>query len=224
MNLPAGPQGILFDMDGVLIDTGELHRLSWYDLAEAEGLEMTDELFYGTFGMQNYEIIPLFAGDVSEEEIQRLSDRKEEMYRERADTGLALLPGVERLVKELKSQGFLLAIGTSTPRINLEFVLDRIPVKQYFDAFVTGEEVERSKPAPDTFAKAGEKLGLPPERCIVVEDAVQGVQSGKAAGMRVVAVTTTRDREELADAMADLIVDSLEELKASDFLRLLEAS
>jgi len=217
----ADPHGVLFDMDGVLIDTGELHRESWYDLAEAEGFQMTDEIFYGTFGMQNHEIIPLLVGDVSREEIARMSDWKEARYRELAETRLVLLPGAEDLVKGLKEKGVRLAIGTSTPKVNLEFVLERIPVKELFDAFVTGEEVKRSKPAPDTFLKAAEKLHLPPDRCIVVEDAVQGVQSGKAAGMRVVAVTTTRTRKDLAEAQADRIVDSLDELRPDDFLGLL---
>jgi len=217
-------RGVLFDMDGVLIDTGELHRLSWYALAEAEDFEMTDEIFYGTFGMQNHEILPLLVPGILPEELQRMARWKEAKYRELAHDRLTLLPGAEKLLQGLKEASFSLAIGTSTPKVNLDFVLEKLPMRQYFDGFVTGEEVVNSKPAPDTFLKAAEKLGLPSHRCIVVEDALQGVQAGKAALMRVVAVTTTRSREDLQQASPDRIVDSLEELEAQDFLKLLETS
>lgn len=211
--------GVIFDMDGVLIDTKEFHRASWYEMAALEGLTMTDELFYGTFGMQNYQIMPMLAGPISTEEVTRLSDLKEEIYRRRIEGHLTVMPGVEVLLRDLQSSGFLLAIGTSTPRINLDFVLAQIPVRGFFDALVTGEDVKHSKPAPDTFLKASERLNLPPHKCVVVEDAVQGVQAGLTGGMRVIAVTTTRLRQDLHEA--DRIVDSLEEVNAQDFLDLL---
>jgi beta-phosphoglucomutase-like phosphatase (HAD superfamily) len=92
----------------------------------------------------------------------------------------------------------------------------------YFDVFVVGEDVENGKPAPDTFLKAAEKLSLPPECCVVVEDAVAGVQAAKSADMRVIALTTTRPREDLTHA--DLIIDSLADLKPDDFINLIEDS
>jgi len=130
-----------------------------------------------------------------------------------------LLAGAKNLIDDLKHKGFLLAIGTSTPQVNLTFILEQVPLLNCFDAFVTGEEVSKGKPQPDTFLRAAEKLSLAPNRCAVVEDAVQGVEAGKAAGMAVVAVTTTRSREDLKQA--DLIVDSLTQLKAEDFVKLL---
>jgi beta-phosphoglucomutase len=213
-------KGVIFDLDGVLVNTGEFHRRSWYDLAQREGFEMSDELFYSTFGMQNYQIIPMLVGrEVTAEELERLSEWKESRYRELISGKLKLLDGVKELIEDLKRAGFLLAIGTSTPLVNLEFMLENVPVDGWFDVYVTGEDVKRGKPEPDTFIMAAEKLSLPRENCVVVEDAVQGVAAGKAAGMAVVAVTTTRERKELAEA--DLIVDSLAELKAEDFEKLL---
>lgn len=213
-------KGVIFDLDGVLVDTGEFHRLSWYDLAKKEDFEMSDELFYSTFGMQNYQIIPMLVGrEVTAEELDRLSQWKEQRYRELIKGKLELLDGVRELIEDLKRAGFLLAIGTSTPLVNLEFMLENVPVDGWFDEYVTGEDVKRGKPEPDTFIMAADKLSLPPENCVVVEDAVQGVAAGKAAGMAVVAVTTTRERKELGEA--DLIVDSLAELKAEDFEKLL---
>ncbi len=217
-----GRKGVIFDLDGVLIDTGQFHRQSWYDLAREEDFEMSDELFYSTFGMQNYQIIPLLVRrDLTAEDIERMSEWKERRYRELISGKLTLQEGARGLIDELKSNGFLLAIGTSAPQANLAFMLEHTGVDDCFDAYVTGEEVSNSKPAPDTFLKAAEKLSLAPGCCLVVEDAVQGVQAGKKAGMKVVAVCTTRQREDLEES--DLIVDSLGELKADDFLKLLNS-
>jgi beta-phosphoglucomutase len=213
-------KGVIFDLDGVLVDTGWAHRQSWYDLAEKEGFSMTDELFYSTFGMQNYMIIPMLLGrDASSDEVNRLSDWKEQRYREIIAEKLAPAKGAKSLLRDLKNEGFRLAVGSSAPRANLELVLDCTNLRDYFDAYVTGEDVTRGKPAPDTFLKAAERLSLDAGHCIVVEDAVQGVEAGRAAGMAVVAVTTTRSRADLAGA--DIIVDSLSQLRARQFIDLL---
>jgi len=213
-------KGVIFDLDGVLVDTGWAHRQAWYDLAEKEGFQMTDEFFYGTFGMQNYQIIPMLLGpQLPAQEIERMSQWKEKRYRELIAEKLTLATGVKELLDELKNRGFLLAIGSSAPRDNLELIFRRLNLRHYFDAHITNEEVSKGKPSPETFLKAAEKLSLPPSRCVVVEDAVQGVEAARAAGMPVIAVTTTRAPADLQKA--DLIVDSLAELKSEDFLKLL---
>lgn len=213
-------RGVIFDLDGVLVDTGWAHKQSWYDLAEKEGFGMSDEFFYSTFGMQNYQIIPMLVGqEVSAEEVARLSDWKEQRYRDIIAEELTLANGAKALLDDLKNEGFLLAIGTSAPRANLELILERLHVQTVFDAYVTKEDVSKGKPAPETFLKAAEKIALPAGRCVVVEDAVQGIEAGKAAGMSVVAVTATRKPADLAKA--DLVVDTLAELRAEDFVKLL---
>ena len=212
--------GVIFDLDGVLVDSGWAHKQSWYDLAEKEGFSMTDEFFYSTFGMQNYQIIPMLLGrDASSGEVDRLSDWKEQRYREIIEEKLAPSEGTKSLLIDLKNEDFLLAVGSSAPWANLELVLERTDLMYYFDAYVSGEDVTNGKPAPDTFLKASEKLSLGAESCVVVEDAVQGVEAGKAAGMQVVAVTTTRKRADLH--RADIIVDSLAQLQARQFIDLL---
>jgi len=223
--------GVIFDLDGVLVDTGLFHKQSWYDLAAKEGLDMSDELFYSTFGMQNYKIIPMLAGrQLPAEEIERMSEWKEQRYRELIASKLELMEGARMLLEDLKGNGpffipkglrrmnFLLAIGSSAPWANLDVVLERCNIRDYFDVCVTGEDVRNSKPAPDTFLKAAEKLKLPPQHCVVVEDSVPGVQAGKAAGMAVVAITTTRNRLDLKDA--NMIVDGFTELSVDIFINL----
>ncbi len=212
--------GVIFDMDGVLVDTGWAHRQAWHDLAGKEGLNISDEFFRRTFGMQNAAILPMLRPGISTEQVERLSDWKEQRYRDLMKEHLQLAPGAEALLRDLKHHGFRLAIGSSAPPENLNLFWDRLSLAQWFEARVTKEEITRSKPAPETFLKAARKLGLGPACCAVVEDAVPGVQAAKAAGMHIVAITTTRQREDLAQA--DRIVDSLSELKAADFLALLQ--
>ncbi len=222
MDLVDNRKGVIFDMDGVLVDTGWAHKQSWYDLAEKEGFSMSDEFFYSTFGMQNYQIIPMLTErKLPREQIDRLGEWKEQRYRELVAAQLTLSDGAQKLLDDLKDNGFLLAVGSSAPKANLDFVLERVRAGTYFDACVWGEEVSAGKPAPDTFLKAAQKLSLSPNRCVVVEDAVQGVDAAKAAAMAVVAVTTTRERTALI--RADIIVDSLAELSADNFTRLLTA-
>lgn len=223
MAKPQGNMGAIFDLDGVLIDSSEFHKHSWFDLAENEGFEMTDEFFYDTFGMQNYQIIPMLTKhDLTRDQIDRLAQWKERRYRDLIEDAQILAPGADALLADLKLAGFLLAIGSSAPRKNLDFVLRRISVTHYFEAVVAGEDVNKGKPAPDTFLKAAEKLSLPPARCVVVEDAVAGIQAAKTAGMSVIALTTTRPRKDLTQA--DLVAESLAELKPDDFIGLIDPS
>ncbi len=212
--------GVIFDLDGVLIDSGRFHLLAWYDLAEKCGYEMTEEFFTRTFGMQNYQVLPVLAGrELEASVLTEQSEWKEERFRELAAGKLEILEGAERLVRDLDDNDFKLAIGSSTARSNIEFILDNMPFAGCFDSYVVGEDVENGKPAPDTFLKAAEKLGLAAGNCVVIEDAVAGVESGKAAGMKVVAVTTTRKREDLNQA--DVVVDSLAEISVEDIAKLL---
>lgn len=210
--------GVIFDFDGVLVDTGEYHKQSFYDLAKAEGLRFSDEYFYRTFGMQNYQILPEMAGrELSRDEIDRLSEWKESRFRKLIAGGIKPMDGVKKLLLDLKSAGFRLAVGSSAPRVNLDFMLGGAGISGMFDAEVSGDDVQNGKPAPDTFLKAAELLGVGPERCVVIEDAIAGVLAGKSAGMKVVAITTTTKREKLLAAKADRVIDGFIEVDADFF-------
>ena len=213
-------RGVIFDLDGVLVDSSRLHWESWQRVGAERGFEMSEELFWETFGMPNSLIFErLFGKPLPPEEAQELSERKEEIYRKLAAGRLKPLPGAVELLGALKDAGFRIALGSSTPMSNIRVILDAVGVRPFFDAIVCADDVTRGKPDPEVFLKAAERLGLPPARCVVVEDAVVGIQAAKAAGARCLAITTTHPREKLSEA--DRVVDSLEEVSPADFDALL---
>ncbi len=208
------PLGVILDLDGVVADTGWAHKQAWFALARQYGFRMTEEQFWNTFGMQNAQIIPLLLGrQVTRQEMVQMGDWKEDRYRAIIAAQLRAPEGLIDLLKDLKAHEIHLAIGSSAPQASIDLILQGLQIAEFFDAVVSGEQVTRGKPAPDTFLLAAQRLGVPPGNCMVVEDAVPGVDAGKAAGMKVVAITTTRKREDLK--AADLIIDSLTELCAA---------
>ena len=139
-----------------------------------------------------------------------LADRKEAYYRELIRKSAAFLPGAMELMRGLHEAGFRQALATSTPMVNIELISDVLGLKRFLDVFVSGESVAHGKPAPDLFLKAASELGIEPSRCLVIEDAVAGVEAAHAAGMRCIAVAGNRDLPGLRKA--DLMVKSLTEV------------
>lgn len=209
---------VLFDFDGVVIDSHEAHGRSWFALAAELGQEMSQETFHSTFGQRNESILPFlgWAEEGDRERIQLLGDRKEDLYREilRAE-GIEPLPGVVALLEDLKANGIPCAIGTSTPRANVECVLEITGLADYFQGIAASEDVSRGKPDPEVFLKAAGKLGVDPVTCVVIEDAQVGLRAAKAGEMKAVGVTTTHPAEALAPENPDRIVESLEEVSVS---------
>jgi beta-phosphoglucomutase family hydrolase len=202
----------IFDWDGVIIDSSEHHVEGWRRLAKDENLVFPERLFKQSFGMKNEEIIPQlwkWTNDINE--IRRIDKKKESMYRDiMMEKGLVALSGVEKLLKELDGNKILCAIGSSAPMANITTGLDIIGFQRYFKVIVSGEDVKLGKPSPQIFLEASKRLNASPDGCVVFEDAIVGVTAGKAAGMKVVAVTNTYPPEELKEA--DLIVESLESI------------
>jgi beta-phosphoglucomutase len=214
----------IWDVDGTLVDTAELHFQAWQEICREQGREFTRDDFAATFGQRNPEILrTLFGERFRPEEIAALSDRKEVLYRRAASKGVALLPGARRLVEELHRAGFVQAIGSSAPRANLELILRLTGLARFFAAIVSSEDTQRGKPDPQVFLIAAERLGVVPARCVVFEDAVAGVQAAHAAGMKCVAVRCVGHHSEasLRQAGADLVVDSLEQVSATAIADLL---
>ncbi len=203
--------GAIFDWDGVLVDSSAHHERSWERLAAETGYRLPPDHFHRGFGMKNEQIIPeLLRWTRDPAEIRRLSLRKEELFRESVRrAGIAPLPGVREWLERLDRARIPRIIASSTHRENIETIL-RLTDMDGFRGIVAAEDVERGKPAPDVFLLAAARLGLAPTQCVVFEDSPAGLAAARAAGMRVVAVTTTHPAETLKDA--DLIVPRLDAL------------
>jgi beta-phosphoglucomutase len=206
----------IFDWDGVVIDSSTQHEKSWELLAAETGKPLPAGHFKKGFGKKNQVIIPdVLAWSHDPEEIQRLGDRKEELYRELvSEGGMTILPGASELLAALKASGIPRAVASSTSRTNLEAIFASTGLHQFFDAVVSAEDVVKGKPAPDVFLKAASLLGVPPKSCIVFEDALFGIEAAQRAGMKVVAVATTNPLDILGHA--DRAVESLEEISVGD--------
>jgi beta-phosphoglucomutase family hydrolase len=206
----------IFDWDGVVIDSSTQHEKSWELLAAETGKPLPTGHFKKGFGKKNQVIIPdVLAWSHDPEEIQRLGDRKEELYRELvSEGGMTILPGASELLAALKASGIPRAVASSTSRTNLEAIFASTGLHQFFDAVVSAEDVVKGKPAPDVFLKAASLLGVPPKSCIVFEDALFGIEAAQRAGMKVVAVATTNPLDILGHA--DRAVESLEEISVGD--------
>ena len=206
------PFGAIFDWDGVIIDSAKLHEQSWQRLAQELGKSIAPESFIRGFGMKSARIIEEIHGWANAPaEIARLTDRKEAFYREIvAQSDIAPLPGVGAWLQRLRAAGVPCAVASSTHRLNIDAVLTRIGLKDAFCEIASAEDVAHGKPNPEVFEKAAARLGMPPRRCVVFEDAHVGIEAAHAAGMKVVAVATTHPAEELS--AADLVVRRLDEL------------
>jgi beta-phosphoglucomutase len=216
------PLAVIFDMDGVLVDTYHAHYESWLMMAAREELRFTEAEFASVFGRTSREIIAHFWGDgrFTDAEIAALDAEKEAAFREIIAHDFPAMPGAKELLVDLHKNGFKLAVGSSGPPENVAMVVDRLDAGDLFGATVTGMDVTRGKPDPQVFLLAAKRLGVPPARCVVVEDALPGLQAAHAAGMKAVGlISTGRTREELAEA--DLLAATLKELSPEIFQRLI---
>ncbi|MEM8530193.1 MAG: HAD-IA family hydrolase [Chloroflexota bacterium] len=210
-------RAVLWDMDGTLLDSAEYHWFAWHDALAAEGYPITYEQFQATFGQRNDTILRSYFGpDLSDEEIERIGDNKEEQYREMVRTrGVSLLPGVHTWLTRLRTAGWRQAIATAAPKKNATTIIEVLNIEPYIDALTSAEDVQRGKPDPQVFLLAAERVGVPPSRCIVVEDAPAGLEGARRAGMRTIGVRSSH-----TDLQADIVVDTLDQLEAEAFDRL----
>jgi beta-phosphoglucomutase len=216
---------VIWDVDGTLVDTAELHFRAWLELCRELGRPFSRADFAATFGRRNPEILHyLFGPRFSPAEIADLGDRKEEFYRAAARRGVELLPGVRALLEGLHAAGFKQALGTSAPRANVDLILHLTRTAPLFDAIVSSEDTQRGKPDPQVFQVGAERLGVPPARCVVVEDAVAGVQAARAGGMKCIAVSFVGHHPDAAlrAAGADLVVKTLQQVDVPTVRELLQ--
>ena len=202
--------GAIFDWDGVVIDSSRCHEESWERLAREEKRELPGGHFKAGFGRKNEVIIPEILGWTRDgAEIERMSLRKEELYRSVVrERGVEPLPGVRAWLERLCDASVPCVIGSSTHRANIDLA-------PFFRDIVSAEDVKLGKPNPEVFLKAAARICRFPEKCVVFEDAFAGLQAARNGGMRCVAVATTNSAESLA-GHADRVVLRLDEIQPAE--------
>ena len=204
------PKAVLWDMDGVLADTSQLHFETWECVLTEQGIPFDRQKFHLIYGLKNRDLLPYLTDRPLEPQwIEWISDQKELAFRQ-ALPGLQPLPGVVDWLGRFKSLGWKQAVASSAPQENVDALVDVLDIRDYFDALVTPGDLP-GKPDPAVFIKASRLLEIPVKDCIVIEDSIPGIEAARRANMHCIAVTTTNPPEALT--RADIVVDSLELLK-----------
>ena len=198
------PRGVIFDMDGVLVNSEPLHLLATQEILAAHGVTLTDEEYFGRYIVySDWEIMELLLPDATARPAAAMA--KGRRYLELVEAGVPAFPDGVGLL--LRTDGWQVGLATGSLRREAELALGSLGIRERFQTIVTREDCVNGKPHPEPFLRAAEGLGLPPERCVVVEDTPGGIRAAKAAGMRCVAVTHSCSEDSLREA--DLIVDDL---------------
>jgi len=206
---------VIFDMDGVLVDSYEPHYLSWVKTCKARGIPFSRRSFKKLFGRPfKFFAKTLSPGPLTETEIEEWYRDKETLYREIIESDFPEIDGAGDLIKDLHDAGIVIGVASSGPRENVEHLLRRLTHAKCVSAWVSAHETSRHKPHPEPFHKCAKKLGVSPARCIVIEDSIHGLQAGRSAGMATIALAGTSSAGQLAD-FADLVVTSLRQLNAA---------
>jgi len=212
-------RAVIWDMDGVIADTAPYHLKAWQHVFQKRGVSFTEADFKRNFGQRNDTIIKTVLGrNLPVNEVDDIAGEKEEYFRQGIRQNIKSLPGAINLIKSLREHGFSLALASSAPTENIQLILKGLDISDCFQSIVWGREVKEGKPSPQGFLLAAKKLGVAPENCVVIEDAVAGVAAAKRAGMWCLAITKTHPRASLAEA--DLIVDTLEMVTVNDLEKL----
>ena len=190
----------IFDMDGTLADTMPTHQLVWDKLLPDLGVMVDrDDFFSWSAGLTNREIFPrLLGSDITVEEISRLSDRKESLFRELYRSQMVAIKGAEAFLQRTTAAGYRSGVGTAAPPGNVDLVLDGLDLRRHFQTIVCNTDVKCGKPDPEIFLLAAKRLGSRPEDCVVFEDAPAGIEAARRAGMACVVITSTLTCEQIA--------------------------
>jgi beta-phosphoglucomutase len=202
---------VIFDMDGVLIDSYDAHFAGWKAMYRELGLDYGEKDFAADFGRTSRDILFRRFGDqLTDARLHELDERKEALFRDSLRKQFTAMDGSLELIDALATAGFRIGVGSSAPPENIDLCLEKLGRRKTIAAIVTGKDVTRGKPDPQVFQLAARRLEVEPASCAVVEDAVHGIEAANRAGMKSVALVGTATREQLSEA--DLIVDSLREL------------
>ena len=214
-------EACIFDMDGVLIDSGVWHRAAWQALLAEMGLDPARPDFWRlTIGRPGEEAVPLLLGKtLPDGEARRLARRKRDLYVELARGGLRAVEGAPAFIEHLARRGIPRAVGTSASRMDVERMLGAVGLRRHFEVVVTSEDVRLGKPDPEVYVLAARRLGAARGACVVFEDSVVGIQAARRAGMRAIGVTTAYGEEELRAAGAEAVIADFEGLEWDSIAR-----
>lgn len=188
----------IFDMDGTLVDNMHIHTEAWGKmLAENEIVFNAYDFLVKTAGKTNREIIPTIFGEISDERISELAHRKESLYREMFLPFRKPVDGLVEFLTLSQELGIKMAVATASAKPNVEYILDGLDLRKFFDAVTTAEEVKNGKPHPEFFLKSAEKVGVEPHNSIVFEDAIGGFEAAHRAGMKSIGIATVNSIEDI---------------------------
>ena len=212
---------IIFDMDGVIVDTNAFHKKAIHQFCRKYGFELTEEqLRTSVYGRTNKDWITNLFGTLSENELHAYAEEKEQLFREMYAPYIKPVKGLVAFLEKLVNASIPRAIATSAPRANVDFVLDKTMLGKYFDTILDERMVSLGKPNPEIYLKTALALGFPNDRCIVIEDSLSGVTAGVKSGSKVIGITTTHTREELTEA--SFVINDFDELGLSDLTAILQ--
>ena len=216
-------KAVIFDKDGVLVETFYLYYRAYKKIFSELGINITRNDIAKRYGMKGAEIIKQIMNErrinIKEKQLKELTNKKDRLYYEMAEKKLELLPGVIKLLIYLKNKNYKIGIASSASKEIIEQLLRVMKIKKYFDATISGLEVNSSKPHPEIFLECAKRLKVKPEECIVIEDSVHGIEAAKRAGMKCIAVATGQhSREELQKMKPDLLLNTLKEFNKIEWL------
>lgn len=214
-------KAVIFDLDGTMLDNNPYHLAAWRQYLTNLGIQISDEAYRKHInGRTNKDAIEyIYQRNMTSEEAMVYTLEKEAVYRRIYQPFIQPVQGLTSLLEILEQHNLPMGIATSGIRINIDFMFDHIPIRKFFSAIINSEHITHGKPHPEIFLKTAEALHIPPESCLVFEDAAVGVKAAKAAGMKVVALTTTQTVTELAQS--DMIIKDFSDLIPSENKQLL---
>ncbi len=218
------PWAVLFDMDGVIITNTDYHVKAWLSFSARHGHPLTLRQYMENINgrISADAMAYTFGRPVTDAELDRLTEEKEAVYRDLYAPYLKPTPGLVDFMTALKAAQVRLAVGTSAPQSNVDFTLDGLNIRSYFDAIVDASMISQGKPNPEIYLTAASRVGVDPARCVVFEDALAGIEAGLRAGMTVIAVATSHSRAELDHTGASLIVDTFADLTVEQVKTLID--
>lgn len=204
-------KGFIFDMDGVVVDNHAFHFSAWMEFAKTHRFELNEEIYRERFnGKTNKDLFQMIFKDPGQAEMKSYADEKEGLYQQIYLPHMTPLKGLWDFLTELKGKKKKIALGTSAPPGNVDFVLDHLILRKFFDSIVDGTMVSRGKPDPEVYQQASFRLGLDPKDCVVFEDSLAGLEAGKRAGCEIIGVATSHTAKELSILTDKIIVDFTE--------------